>query len=400
MNFCRDQQESEEAIDDLNGCRKGENTVKTPSLRTGGTILFMTCSNFICSLTPILRTESPTEVLLRLVATIWSTPEAMKYFKRFCISVGYDMWCNMLKTMLGAKMVRMFWEGVEDAQLILFVFTEFGLHRVHIDAYHCQFHKEDTCAQSFGFLNAHNPKFGAVHCYQGPGHQQAKHINSQVCEHWWRKFNEMKFTKSLCGRKFDFTLLLILDYHNLEMKHSLEKRGYTWEPVENWEAIHSIGLNDFRKFVADCLVEDRNHIADKGQWWYTCWDQLQVRQGQQQVGSVKRAKFSVRFADSYYNVWADDNEQWKVNEEFAQFMQAVHARAVNAIRCNIQDIKLYIHSGPSVNSKRIKYSTVLDEYIAAVLCIRKTILKNYNPDHPLYSAKLEIALTKINGLLS
>ena len=302
------EQESEQEINDIKGCRSGENTVQLRKRRTGGTMVLMTASGFVLSLSPILRTESPTEVLLRIVRTVWMGEDYLEMFCRFCTNIGYDMMCNMLKRLLGFKMLDMFNEGVKDVQFMCYVFLAFGLHRLFIDRFHSSKHKMKACCETDGVLNYYNIKFK---------HLMHK-INDNICEQFWVCFNKLKSAKVLGTERFNIMLLLKRELENDDRKRALEKEGYTWEPVRNWMKLYDLSEDNFKEWLAGVK-------ADKYEPFMPTWDKFIIQQpDEHSLSNVQRETFKLTFAHKYVNIWNVRSSEWKVDVEWQSLLRHIH----------------------------------------------------------------------------
>ena len=141
-----DEQHSPECIDGLKGCRSGQNCIAIKDRKSGGTIMWSTCSGFILSLKSIKRTESPTEVWMHLIKTIWCNEDNMNLFNRMCGAVGYDFMCCMVKRLLSPKLTKLFYKGDKMVHLLVYTLIKnFGLERLFIDIFHSRTHKLTEC---------------------------------------------------------------------------------------------------------------------------------------------------------------------------------------------------------------------------------------------------------------
>ena len=315
MKFLRDDQESEQQIDSIEGCRSGENTIKIRSTRTGGTMTFHSCSGFLVHFSTFLRTESPTEVLLRFVKMIMGNISYTEYVCRFCDLFGYDMMCNMVSTLLGERMHKLYYDDNEDAQITLYVFITFGLQRLFIDRFHSKTHKLEACNTSTGVFNFHHPKFEYV----------KKGVNDNICEQFWVRHNKLRPLRSTSTNHFDFSLLLSKELHNDERKRTLERNGWSWEPISNWEKRIDINEKNFKTWVEDIK-------SDCMRKWKPSWNEfINTNNTEYRISKAKRRKFAKTIENRYYNVWNTRSSNWKIDRQWNETLDHIHRQIITPL---------------------------------------------------------------------
>lgn len=222
------EQVDEEEIDNLEGCRKGENMVKHKSTRSGGLIVFMTCIGFILGLKPVLRTESPTFIFQTLCALIYNDSRINEYFSRCIVVFGWDMMCKLMGRLLGKKFRHLLFNEkseIDEVIKIYYLMVTFGLHRLFIDKMHSNSHKNDECKLSEGIFNVWHEKFKNIF----------KKKNHNIAEQFWVRINKLKNCKLLHSEKYNIAIYLTMELHNYEIKKRLEKEGITFESITNFK---------------------------------------------------------------------------------------------------------------------------------------------------------------------
>ena len=171
--------------------------------------MISTCSGFILSFRSIKRTESPTTVWLHIIRTIFCNEENRTYFNKTCAALGYDFMCTMVKRLLGKKIETMFKNGDRDVHLLYYIIIKkFGLQRLFIDIFHGINHKYLECKSKEGTFYPKNEKYKQI----------GFDINRNVVEQYWSQFNKLKFLKSYTSDKFGFSLFLVQELHNFDLK--------------------------------------------------------------------------------------------------------------------------------------------------------------------------------------
>ena len=127
-------------IDELNGCRSGENTIRPFRNRTGGIFCISTLSGFIVRLNEYIHRETPTEVTQDAVKAFTLLPSHQKYFERL-EALGYDNMCNLQAT------VHVAGERRTLNQLQQFFWCEMRF-RSFVDSFHIKKHICRLCSLS------------------------------------------------------------------------------------------------------------------------------------------------------------------------------------------------------------------------------------------------------------
>ena len=129
---------NEEAIDNLEGCRSGQNTIKPKRNRSGGIFMITTLTGLIVELKEYIHAETPTEVIKDAVEAFSSSRSHINYFERL-EALGYDNMCNLQKRIhsLGRK--------GHLTELQAYFWTEL-LHRTFVDSFHIAKHKCELCS--------------------------------------------------------------------------------------------------------------------------------------------------------------------------------------------------------------------------------------------------------------
>ena len=316
VTLLSDEQENKEHIDDMDGCRSGENTIKTKTIRSGGTMATMLCSGFIMNISSFLRTEGPTEVLIRIVKTIIGSCHCNEFVCHIVTMLGYDMMCNMISTLLGQRLDDLFYEENKDVQLIHYIFINFGLNRLFIDKFHSKSHKLAACNTHEGVLNLHHPKFKHV----------SKGINDNICEQFWRGHNKLRPLKATSTEHYNFILILSRELHNDERKRSLEKDGWTWEPISNWPKIRDLNKEDFEIWI----TKIKTHPYEK--WKPSSWKDFVTHHSTDiTIDPIKRCKFGKTFRTEYYNVWDRRSSNWKTDDVWRRLIECIHESIIKPL---------------------------------------------------------------------
>ena len=90
------EREDDDEIDDLDGCRSGQNTINPKRNRTGGIFCISTLSGLIVDLREYVHRETPTEITSDAVTAFTTLPSHQKYFERM-EALGFDNMCNLQK---------------------------------------------------------------------------------------------------------------------------------------------------------------------------------------------------------------------------------------------------------------------------------------------------------------
>ena len=129
--------DNDEAIDALEGCRSGANTIKPDRNRTGGIFIISTLSGFIIELKEYIHRETPTEVTSDAVNAFTLLQSHRNYFERL-ESIGYDNMCNL------QKKIHKSGKNGELSEMEAFFWTEL-LYRTFVDSFHIAKHKCPLC---------------------------------------------------------------------------------------------------------------------------------------------------------------------------------------------------------------------------------------------------------------
>ena len=90
------EREDDETIDELEGCRSGQNTINPKRNRTGGIFCISTLSGFIIDIREYIHRETPTEITSDAVEAFTSLQSHRNYFERM-EALGFDNMCNLQK---------------------------------------------------------------------------------------------------------------------------------------------------------------------------------------------------------------------------------------------------------------------------------------------------------------
>ena len=177
--------------------------------RTCGLFALMTCTGFFLTLQTIKHNESPTQILTRTTAYIWSNLITLQFFKHAVCAMGYDMYCNVLARLCGQEMSDLIFYEDELSELVAFTFLSIGLARFFIDLWHGVCHRRTECSEKTGTLNPKNEKFDKL---------IMKDANHLVVEQSWSKVNKLRCLKNLGYRKFEFALVMLKELWNYDKK--------------------------------------------------------------------------------------------------------------------------------------------------------------------------------------
>lgn len=248
-----EQQTNEETIDDIGGCREGKNMIKNKTKRSGGLLTIQACNGIIFKLIPVLRTESPTLILQKFMECAYDDESLKKYFEHCVVVIGWDMMCNIMRTLLSERMKSFLFPSEtnktdqkpdDEVIKIYYIFMTFGLHKVFIDAYHAKFHKRIECKCKEGTFNVNNPKFCNIF---------GSEKNGNISEHLWVVLNKLRNIKQLCSEKYQLAVFLRKEMHNNDLKKKFEKEGYYWDSVLNFKKNMNISWADAEKWYNETL---------------------------------------------------------------------------------------------------------------------------------------------------
>ena len=171
------QRYSDDAIDELKGCRSGANTIQPKRDRTGGMFLISTCSGFIVFGKEYIHRETPTEVTTDAVKAFTTTDSCRNYFERL-EALGYDNMCSLQRT------IHVF--GSKDALTPIqsYFWSEFR-DRTFVDSFHLAKHICPLCNKS-------DDK--GIHCFDSslPKFESIFNEYNKFCK---SKGKRMKYTK-------------------------------------------------------------------------------------------------------------------------------------------------------------------------------------------------------------
>ena len=276
----------------------------------------------------------------------------------------------MLKRLLGEKIAKMFRSGVEDVQFMCYIIITFGLHRAFIDKFHAAGHTITICNDISGVLNFRNIKF--KHVYKG--------TNDNVCEQYWVKHNRLRSMKAYGTDRFDFTLILKKELHNDDRKRSLEKEGWTWEPVTNWSKLRSISAEEFKIWID-------NIRSKQYEPWKPSWDEYTTEKvNEYTISSIKRIAFKYDFTESYCNIWDRRSDEWKIDRDLQKLLKFVHVTTIKPLfyqskfhKMRLQELVKYTIVKHFSIAKYSNYEDVIKEYCDVVQ-------KTYNEYIRLYTS--------------
>ncbi len=210
---------------DINGCRKGYHVIDHEEsdplfTRSGGLQNWMAHDGFILYLGENVHRETPTEVLIGLGTLLTSDSDHIEYSKRI-MGVGYDMMCCLygrLRTLIDLALL---------APIIISLFISL-LPYLFIDLFHIVTHKNPLCLIT-GLFHPKGDKFKGQRIETGG--------NDSIVEQNWKVTNKMKYAKNQGKRKFRFMLYDFKKRHNDKNWVQLEKKGYTFIPIDQTTTI-------------------------------------------------------------------------------------------------------------------------------------------------------------------
>lgn len=132
------EREDDEAIDELKGCRSGENTIRPKRNKTGGIFCISTLSGFIVDLKEYIHRETPTEITSDAVDAFTRTESAIAYFERM-EALGFDNMCNLQNKVQNAGKNDL----LTDKQAY---FWTSMLYRLFVDSFHIFRHVCPLCS--------------------------------------------------------------------------------------------------------------------------------------------------------------------------------------------------------------------------------------------------------------
>lgn len=137
MKDLQNERENDEAIDELEGCRSGANTIKPKRERTGGIFCISTLSGFIIYLKEYIHRETPTEVISDAVKAFSELGSNINYFERL-EALGYDNMCNLQARIHNAG------KNDEMNDKEAYFWSEL-YYRTFVDGFHMKTHKCELC---------------------------------------------------------------------------------------------------------------------------------------------------------------------------------------------------------------------------------------------------------------
>lgn len=317
------EQKNEGVIDDLGGCRKGENMIKHKTRRSGGLVAWHTEDGKILLMTTILRTESPTWILQMMSDLLFNDEYLKQYFSRCAAAFGWDMMCNIMKRLLGQKMRSFLFHSEENEKpqseeeiiKIFYIFITFGLHRLFIDFYHAQFHTRDECKCKDGVFHVSNKKFKEVF----------KVSNHNISEQFWVLINKLRNLKQLNSEKFMLAIFLRKEMHNNDLKEKLEKDDNNyWESCQNFKSKFDICWEAAKKWYDEALEyalnAEKNDI--KVEYHVPTYEEFITNKlyTSTKIELTKRETFFEKIPD-YTNFWANKGSEFKTNTHFIDLIK-------------------------------------------------------------------------------
>ena len=193
---------NDKEIQVIQGCRK-EETWLTKNLKKStkclGIIVLQSNTNFILDIRPIRNVESPIYVLKYIINTL----KKYKIYTRYILVLGYDMYCNIVKSGLKLDIQSMTAYEIHILNIIL--------TRGYVEKFHVITHKSPYCILPSqddikkGCFNVKHNRYKDVKMYK---------TDSSNTEKLFIKTNRYSFTSKYKFTKFHAFWILLQSYIN------------------------------------------------------------------------------------------------------------------------------------------------------------------------------------------